>query len=813
MHLYLSNYPTFSKFWLVLGLTLSSWMCHAQTAETSGLTKSNVVRYSIHEHHRPLLVLNSSTAEISILRRLIDHLEKHLHLKFEPVWRKGASSGEKALLRGEVDFIIDPPKFLINQFPEGLWTQNVFQSQGVLVKNLNTKGLSNGNTERIAYLSGIADFSKMAGDNAHDTWIAHQSIDEIYRSFTQHQIDAAVLPLRLIQHHFSGGLNLNWFIEGLYGNEPASYQWVFHPSKNELKERIENEIGTWQSKESDLLIRQWMANSNDQSDQSWKLVNPATLIPISIVTLLMLTWVWKLRRERLKIIAQTSVLAESNSQAIRANEAKSNFLATVSHEIRTPMHAILGVQELLIQSSTIKSEDRSLLQSAQNAAKSLLEILNQVLDISKFEAGKLQIKERPTDLYALLNCTLQAFETLANQQKITCQVFIDENLAKSLLIDDLRLRQILQNLLSNSIKFTQEGYVSVSCKVLNNTHAEQLIEISVADTGIGITNTEIERLLKPYEQSKVNDLSSIPGTGLGLSITSELLKSLGSELNLDSQMGLGTTASFNLKLKRSTAQALNDIRNISARKRYKSSNQSKTHKTILIVDDHEASREVLRVQVEQLGYKSVLAHDAREAIELTKTLQPDILITDESMPGISGRELAKTIRSTFPEIKIIGLTADIFAQEQQAKYLDAGMNCVLVKPISLSQLEYQLHNNNHIDLKFNITQSWNIEFLERFTGQDQELKIKIIKAIYDLQEEFIRLCKTSLPSLKPCALKAWAHKIRGGAQMINAKHVENACLLLEASDKPTSKQLIEALMENNLELNEYLEQKHHTELT
>jgi two-component system sensor histidine kinase EvgS len=320
---------------------------------------------------------------------------------------------------------------------------------------------------------------------------------------------------------------------------------------------------------------------------------------------------------------------------------------------------------------------------------------------------------------------------LWNKQKITCQLCIDENLAKSLLLDDLRLRQILQNLLSNSIKFTQEGFVSISCKVLNNTHAEQLVEISVADTGIGITNTEIERLLKPYEQSKLNDLSTIPGTGLGLSITAELLKSLGSELTLDSQMGLGTTASFNLKLKRSTAKALNHVRNTSQRQR---PSAKLDRKTILIVDDHEASREVLRVQVEQLGYKSILAHDAHEAIELTTTLAPDILITDESMPGISGRELAKRIRSSFPQIKIIGLTADVFAQQQQSKYLESGMNCVLVKPISLSQLENHLNSENGVNQPLHMTKSWDVEFLERFTGQDERLEIKIIKAIYELQK-------------------------------------------------------------------------------
>lgn len=798
MRIYKTQNKPLSKLYFALACIFSLLPFVAYGGDISALTNSKTLRYSIHEHHKPLLVTRLSSSEISILGRLIDHLENQLNLKFEPVWRTGASTGERELLQGEVDFIIDPPQFLIERFPEDLSTQKVFQSQGVVVKKLNSSGNLSPTQERIAYLSGIADFSRVSQEHGHDSWIAHQSLDEIYQSFAHQQIDAAVLPLRLIQHHLSGGLNLNWFIDGLYGNQPANYQWIFHPTKVELKKILEVEIAAWQSIESNLLL------GKNKIDHSLKWINASTLAPISFFTLLMLSWIWRLRRERLKIIAQTSVLAESNSQAIKANEAKSNFLATVSHEIRTPMHAILGVQELLLQSTTIRSEDRSLLQSAQNAAKSLLEVLNQVLDISKFEAGKLQIKERPTDLHALLNCTLQPFETLANKQNITCQLCIDENLSKSLLLDDLRLRQVLQNLLSNSIKFTQEGYISISCKVLNNTHAEQLIEISVADTGIGITNTEIERLLKPYEQSKLNDLSTIPGTGLGLSITAELLKSLGSELNLDSQMGLGTTASFNLKLKRSTAKALNHSKDTTKRLKHPARID---RKTVLIVDDHEASREVLRVQVEQLGYKSILANDAREAIELTNTLEPDILITDESMPGISGRELAKKIRLSFPQIKIIGLTADIFAQQQQSKYLEAGMNCVLVKPISLSQLESHLNSENRVHQPSYLTKSWDLEFLERFTGQDEQLKIKIVKAIYELQEEFLHLFNGDSGSIEPSELKSWAHKIRGGSQIIGAKQLENACLQVESSCEDSMKHLLETVRENNQELLVFLEQK------
>jgi hypothetical protein len=331
MRIYKTQDKLLSKFFFLLACIFSFLAINVYGQDTSALTTSKTLRYSIHEHHKPLLLSKVSTSEISVLGRLIHHLENQLDLKFEPVWRKGSSTGERELLRGEVDFIIDPPQFLIEHFPEDLSTQKVFQSQGVVVKNLSSKNDLIQTPARIAYLSGIADFSEAAKNHGHDSWIAHQSIDEIYQSFSRHQIDSAVLPLRLSQHQLSGGLNLSWFIDGLYGNQPANYQWIFHPSKVELKKILEVEIAAWQSQEMNSLVKK------NRFDHLLSWLNASTLACISLVTLLMLYWIWKLRRERLKIIAQTSVLAESNSQAIKANEAKSNFLATVSHEIRTPI--------------------------------------------------------------------------------------------------------------------------------------------------------------------------------------------------------------------------------------------------------------------------------------------------------------------------------------------------------------------------------------------------------------------------------------------------------------------------------------------
>jgi len=781
------------------------------SSEMKAMSSQKIIKFSIHEHHRPLLS-SYQTERIGILGKLLDYLQEDLDVQFEPVWRQGPNTGREELETGIVDLIVDPPRELSAAAPKELVIPVIFQSQGVLVKSPLSKH-ENRQGQRIAYLLGIGDFSKIHDSRKDQTWIGHNSIEDIYRSFMENRIDSAVLPLRLFEYQISNGLNLQW--ENLYGNEPIHYSWVFNSSQVELKNILEEKIKAWQKLHTLSAMPGLGVNLQQSLHPLIKKWGFPCVAILCALTFLLITWIYRLRQERLKIIAQSTQLAASKQQALQANRAKSNFLATVSHEIRTPMHAILGVQELLLQSKTIHVADQKLLQSAQNAAKSLLEILNQVLDISKYEAGKLQIKERPTDVRGLIQCTMQTFQSLAQKQNIICQISIDDQLANSLLVDDLRLRQVLQNLLSNAIKFTQEGYVSISCKVLNNTHAEQWLEFNIADTGIGIAHSEIDRLLKPYEQSKINDLSSLPGTGLGLSITSELLKSLQSELILESQEGFGTTACFSLHLKRSTAKPPRFnlgplIDHYPTRIRpIKSKSQ-----TVLIVDDHEASREVLRIQIEQLGYDVLLAEDGFEALKKVHTHQPHIILTDENMPGLSGRELAKRLRESYPKLRIIGITANIFAQENQASYLNAGMDRVLVKPINLNELHLCLADLGGDLVQTPQYRTWQVNELIKFTSDDTTLQSKIVRSILELQQAFLKVLNQVHTTEQE--LSSWAHKIRGGAKLIGALNVENHCLQIEkqlpvdqikdsSSFKENQiKSLITALLITNQELEDFL---------
>jgi len=236
-------------------------------------------------------------------------------------------------------------------------------------------------------------------------------------------------------------------------------------------------------------------------------------------------------------------LLHSKELAEKANAAKSAFLATMSHEIRTPMNAILGVQELLLGSAQFPKKDKPLLKSAQASAESLLGMLNQVLDISKIEAGKLTLNLEPCNPYQLIMDIHAAFSTVAKKQNLLLHTSIDPRIAEVLMIDSLRLRQVLQNLLSNAIKFTAEGEVYFSISVLADDHAGQLLEFRVIDTGIGMGNDQIKLALQAFEQLPATQESCLSeqkrGTGLGLTITNHLVTSMNSHLYFESAPGFG----------------------------------------------------------------------------------------------------------------------------------------------------------------------------------------------------------------------------------------------------------------------------------
>lgn len=507
---------------------------------------------------------------------------------------------------------------------------------------------------------------------------------------------------------------------------------------------------------------------------------------------------WHSRKSYLNSIDHMNKLVKSKITAIKANEAKTNFLATISHEVRNPIQAILGIHELLLNDGSLRGENKKLLISAHHTAKSLLEILNQVLDLTKFESGKYQPSYLPTCLIDLLENTMQSYSALANDHQTQLHLIVDPAIAPSLLIDRVRIRQVLQNLIGNAVKFTKEGSISVTCQVLCDTHFEQLIEFHIADTGCGMNHQDLARIMEPYEQGNSPISTSYSGSGLGLSITNNLLHMMDSHLTLISEEDLGTSASFKISCKRSSAQVHplnNEQLNTSKMQAY-----LEVSRTILIVDDYEVCREVLAKQLIQLGYQVRQAANGEEAVKVLSNHSIDLVITDESMPMMLGSELASHIEVHHPSVPVIVLTG----QTQSGQSHCSQISQYVIKPVELSHLKVIIANS----LGLSAPRSWNLKSLFEFTGSDVDNQIDILESLIKCQNQIIEELKPINSESNPLIIRQLVHKIIGGAKIIQACDVINACKKIDEASFSAFEQakigLIEALESNNLDIDNYL---------
>lgn len=398
--------------------------------------------------------------------------------------------------------------------------------------------------------------------------------------------------------------------------------------------------------------------------------------------------------EQERLIAQLEV---ARKVAVQSNWEKSNFLATMSHEIRTPLSAVIGTLELVQQQAEQGVLDKNGIQIAYSCASGLLGLMGNVLDFARIEAGRLVLSPERVSLKDVLESVILVFEGLAHEKGLTLLLELDSDNANDVLIDPIRLKQVLFNLVSNAIKFTPIGQVKISAIVQSIESHKVRLQLVVADTGIGISTEDQERLFHPFEQVKQDD-SEQQGVGLGLMITRSLCELMGGQLTLQSTLGKGTSVSaeFVLHQLEPLEHGASLAASTSAAAVMANGSLIQQPLRVLVVEDYDVQRQLLCLQLEFLGHQFSEARNGKEALELWRTQHFDMMITDCRMPGMSGADLTKAIRQEErvtgrSRSVIIGMTADAQREEIQ-RFLVSGMDECLVKPLELDVLQAKLRS-------------------------------------------------------------------------------------------------------------------------
>lgn len=470
---------------------------------------------------------------------------------------------------------------------------------------------------------------------------------------------------------------------------------------------------------------------------------------------------------RRKMVEQEWIKARE--AAVEASMKKSDFLAAMSHEIRTPMNGVIGMTTLLADTE-LTNEQKEYVGTVKRSAESLLTLINDILDYSKIEAGKVQILPQPFDLKFLANDISEIFKPTVQEKNVELSVVLNEYEPWYFNADSGRIRQILMNLVGNAVKFTEKGSVQLEISRVKNSVSPGWIRFEVKDTGPGLKEDERRALFQKYFQTK-NGMK-VGGTGLGLSISKQLVDLMGGEIGVESVVGLGSTFWFTLPMLEVEAKDVPHSHETKFAKVFSG--------TVLVVEDQLVNQRVAQSYLRKLGLEVDLASNGLVAFEKCLNNRYDLIFMDCQMPILDGYEATRRIRKdekrTGRHTPIIALTADATVAEK-GDIISAGMDGYIYKPLELRALiEILQRNLKGSDDVLDITA---LQKLESYVVNDQDLVAALVEDFAKTAPDLIASIRAALHILDIEAISQAAHALKSSSATLGAKKLSQLCVELE----------------------------------